>query len=196
VDAFALEVAKLDPPPRLIIIDTLARCFVGGDENSAKDMGEFVHGVDRIRRLPSKPAVLVVHHSGHVKGRERGSTALRGAVDTLFLVQRSNEALVLSCEKQREASPFEPIGLALREVEVGDVTSCVVEDGPAVVANGGPAAAPWWSDALALLSNGGMRSADWLRACKRPESTFHRMRRELLRKGLIVKDGEMYRRKG
>ncbi len=70
------ELGRLPAPPVLIIVDTLARCFVGGEENSAKDMGLFTAGVDRLRHATGA-AVLVVHHSGWERGRERGSTALR-----------------------------------------------------------------------------------------------------------------------
>ncbi|MGS0630400.1 AAA family ATPase, partial [Photorhabdus asymbiotica] len=31
-------------PVRLIVLDTLARCFGGSDENTAKDMGAFIQG--------------------------------------------------------------------------------------------------------------------------------------------------------
>src|SRR5262249_2174772 len=44
----AIEAAGIKPV--LIIVDTLARCAVGADENSAKDMGMFVAGLERIRR--------------------------------------------------------------------------------------------------------------------------------------------------
>ncbi len=37
--------------PALIIIDTLARCFTGGDENSSRDMGIFVATVERLKRV-------------------------------------------------------------------------------------------------------------------------------------------------
>src|SRR5438034_1345408 len=71
----------------LVGVDTLARCFVGGEENSAKDMGLFVAGLDRLRAATGA-AVLVVHHTGRESGRERGSTALSGAVDTLMVIER------------------------------------------------------------------------------------------------------------
>lgn len=36
-------------PVRLIVLDTLARCFGGSDENAAKDMGAFIQGCDYIK---------------------------------------------------------------------------------------------------------------------------------------------------
>ena len=53
----------------LIVVDTLARCFGGGDENATKDMTEFVASLDRIR-LDTGAAVLVIHHAG--KDETRG----------------------------------------------------------------------------------------------------------------------------
>ena len=47
--AALLEVlGELETPPALIIVDTLARCMVGGDENAAKDMGVFVAGAEGV----------------------------------------------------------------------------------------------------------------------------------------------------
>lgn len=58
-------------PVRLIILDTLARCFGGSDENAAKDMGAFIQGCDAIKAA-TQATVLIIHHSGkdRTKGRE------------------------------------------------------------------------------------------------------------------------------
>lgn len=47
--------------PKMIVIDTLARSFVGKDENSATDMGLFVRNIDLIRER-FDCTVLAVHH--------------------------------------------------------------------------------------------------------------------------------------
>ena len=60
--------------PDLIVIDTLARCAVGLEENSNKEMGEFVAALDLIR-LQYDCAVLVVHHTGK-DGSARGNCPL------------------------------------------------------------------------------------------------------------------------
>lgn len=39
VDALLEVIGELDTPPALIVVDTLARCMVGGDGNAAKGMG-------------------------------------------------------------------------------------------------------------------------------------------------------------
>ena len=47
-------------PPTMIWLDTLARTFGAGDENSQKDMNAFVAGVDRLRDF--------AHHVGSSHG--------------------------------------------------------------------------------------------------------------------------------
>ena len=79
---------SLPERPRLLVDDTMARSMVGGDENSAKDVGEFIAAID------STPADLrlVVHHSGYEGTHERGSSALQGAADFRASASRSRAA--------------------------------------------------------------------------------------------------------
>ena len=72
--------------PQLVIVDTLARSAVGLDENSAKDMGQFVAACDYLRNQ-LETSVLIVHHSGK-SGDIRGSTALYGAADAVITVAK------------------------------------------------------------------------------------------------------------
>jgi len=92
-------------PVRLIILDTLARCFGGSDENAAKDMGAFIQGCDVIKAA-TEATVLVIHHSGKDQDKgARGSSAFRAALDVEFNVRREGEggALILSCTKMKDA---------------------------------------------------------------------------------------------
>lgn len=110
--------------PSLIVVDTLARCFVG-DENLQEDMGSFIKAVDHLRHT-FDTAVLIVHHSRLDGERERGSTAFRGAADTVMKVQKSEKGLLtLTCEKQKDSEEFEPIELELSIIS--DVDSCIVK---------------------------------------------------------------------
>jgi RecA-family ATPase len=90
-------------PLRLVIIDTLARAMVGGDENSAKDMGMAVDVCERIRRATGA-TVLAVHHSGVEGTRERGSTSLRGAADTSIMMQKDEgtNAITFAPKKMKD----------------------------------------------------------------------------------------------
>lgn len=83
VDAVVSAIRALGLNPVLIIIDTLARAFAGGNENASEDMGAFISQTSRLQEALGGPTILVVHHSGkdEAKGM-RGHSALLGAVDT------------------------------------------------------------------------------------------------------------------
>ncbi|MDQ3641058.1 MAG: helicase RepA family protein, partial [Actinomycetota bacterium] len=107
----------------LVVLDTFARCIVGGDENSAKDIGVAVEAAERIRRA-SGACVVLVHHSGKdAASGARGSSALRGAVATEIEVSHADGVTTLKQTKQREHAPAEPVRLTL--VPVGE--SCAFE---------------------------------------------------------------------
>jgi hypothetical protein len=97
---------ELGQPCGLLIVDTMARALVGGDENSARDVGLFIANLDEIVR---PLASLVVHHSGKDGGVERGSSALRGAADSMIKTERSEKDkrnLTLKCAKSKDAEEF------------------------------------------------------------------------------------------
>ncbi len=101
--------------PALLVIDTLHR-NMQGDENSAQDIGDFIRGIDSIR-LRYGCAVLVVHHSGHGdKGRSRGSSSIKGAVDTEIALEVNGEARTLTCTKMKDGPKFQPQGFDLVEI--------------------------------------------------------------------------------
>jgi KaiC/GvpD/RAD55 family RecA-like ATPase len=108
--------------PRLVVIDTLARCF-DGNENEQEDMGRFVAGADRFRQ-EFDAAVIVVHHTRLDGDRERGNTAFRGAADTMLSVERDKQGLWLVCNKQKDAEEFKKIEIALHKIP--EVDSCVI----------------------------------------------------------------------
>lgn len=107
-------------PPRLIIVDTLARSFGEGDENSTKDMNAFVRAMDNLRRGYPDAMVLIVHHSGHGdKGRARGAMALKGALDAEYRTAISGDLITLSNTKMKEASKPADMQFKLVGVELG-----------------------------------------------------------------------------
>lgn len=82
--------AAKDMGADLIVLDTLARTFGEGDENTARDMGAFVAAVDRLRE-ETGAHVAVIHHGTKEGGSSRGSGALLGAADLIVKVARGGE---------------------------------------------------------------------------------------------------------
>ena len=114
--------------PVLVVLDTLARAMPGGDENTARDMGQAIAGADAIRRACGA-CVLLIHHTGKDGLLERGSSALRAAADTVLPVKASDRVLVVGGPetKQKDADPGRELQLQLVTVELADgSTSCVV----------------------------------------------------------------------
>lgn len=102
--------------PALIVIDTMARSMGAGDENSAKDVAQFVASIDLIRRRTGAH-VLVVHHSGKSNDQSaRGSSALRAAIDTEIKVSRGK----ISCTKQRDMETPRALQFELETIELGE----------------------------------------------------------------------------
>jgi uncharacterized protein len=102
--------------PTLIIFDTLARCL-DGDENQAKDIGAFIQSVDSIRTTYNC-TILIVHHSGKdEKKGARGSTSIKGALDTEILLSKTGEkSFELSVSKQKDHEPPKAKGFRFESV--------------------------------------------------------------------------------
>lgn len=106
--------------PVLIVVDTVARSFGGGDENSTMDMGEFICAVDDLRARYPKAVILLVHHTGHAeKSRARGSMALKGALDAEYRVEKQDAAVTVTCTKMKDAPEPGPIAFELQDVKLG-----------------------------------------------------------------------------
>lgn len=105
--------------PGLIIIDTVARNFGPGDENSTSDMGAFIQSADHLREK-YKAAVLLIHHVGHAdKTRARGAMALKGALDFEYRLERGDDDVIrVDCTKCKDFEPPAPMAFRLRPVEL------------------------------------------------------------------------------
>ena len=65
----------------LIVVDTLSRALVGGNENGPEDMTAYIANSDVLREH-GQCSVLSVHHSGKATDLARGHSSLRAATDT------------------------------------------------------------------------------------------------------------------
>jgi hypothetical protein len=100
--------------PLLVIIDTLARNFGGGNENCTNDMGTFINHLDIHIRRPFSCCVMIVHHTGHNHhSRARGSTALKGAVDSEFKVSNQNNIIRMETTKMKDSEPQDTLSFKL-----------------------------------------------------------------------------------
>jgi len=106
---------------KLIIIDTLARAFGGGDENSASDMMQFVVTCGHIQKIVQDAALMILHHSGKdsAKGM-RGSSALLGAVDTELELIRFEDSMkgIIRIAKQKDGEDGTRYGFEMVSVEL------------------------------------------------------------------------------
>ena len=119
----------------MVVIDTMARCFGGGNENDGADMAEYIAGAERLKQHTGA-TVMNVHHSGKDTSRgPRGHNSLVGASDFLIAMRRPDDAGALSAyvEKQKDGEAHYSLGFTLRKVCVGTdedgdvITSCVVD---------------------------------------------------------------------
>jgi phage/plasmid primase-like uncharacterized protein len=110
-------VAELDFKPDIIIIDTLHRNMVG-DENSSEDMAMYFKSIELLaRRLDA--AIVTVHHSGHGdKGRSRGSSSIKAAMDAEFCVTKNGDGITFSCTKSKDFGFGNEMSFVIKEVEL------------------------------------------------------------------------------
>jgi RecA-family ATPase len=99
----------------LLIIDTLARALVGGDENSAGDVGRAIAACDAVRDMTGS-ATMLVHHTDAAGTKARGSTALPGASDCMIRMNKDQNQNVISIinTKMKDSEPFKPVYFDLK----------------------------------------------------------------------------------
>ncbi len=127
------RIAEMAGSPVLIVVDTIARSMVGGDENSAKDTSIFVERIDALRRRYGASALLI-HHSGlSDKGRLRGSSAWKGALEAEYLIEKSGDLVTVTNQKMKDAPEpapfsFESVEYVVLETATGkEITSLALE---------------------------------------------------------------------
>jgi putative DNA primase/helicase len=129
-----IQIARddLGQNPSLIVIDTLARNFGCGNENATQDMNQFITNLDRLK-AEFNCTVLVIHHTGKdATKKERGNTALRGASDTMILLDETDSSdgvaggAAVFCVKQKDAPEFDRYVILKHKVELEDDQESIV----------------------------------------------------------------------
>lgn len=122
------NIKEVAPNPALIIFDTL-NCYMDGEENSATDTGRFIGLCKRIIK-ELQTAVCIIHHTGNAddaKDRARGSSALRGALDSEIKVRKTSDfECVLQQTKSKDAGRVKDTVFTLERVVI---PGCLDEEG-------------------------------------------------------------------
>lgn len=123
-----LEIGRAD----LLIIDTLAQCTPGIDENSSEGMSRLLQHAKALHRHTGA-TILFVHHAGKDLARgARGWSGLRAAVDAEIMVKRVDDSVRMAkVTKAKDGADGAEYYFRLAPVAVGVdsdgdvITSCV-----------------------------------------------------------------------
>lgn len=132
ISAIELASARYALPVAMIVIDTLARTFGGGDEIGS-DMVTYINNVGRIQAA-FQCTTTIIHHRPKDSSNEtpRGHGSLWGACDTIILIEDMGGTKQARVTKQKDAEAANPVLFSLQVVELGEdekgrpVTSCIV----------------------------------------------------------------------
>lgn len=171
-------------------LDTLSRCMVGADENSAKDCGEVVDVLHRIREHTpgGRGVVLGIHHAGKDGKTFRGSSVFEAGADTVYTVTHDDEdegAIVLTREKRKDGPLNDIHRLKLDPIDGSG--SCVIS----VHRTGGQTerADKLLSTFVHHFMDTGASKAELRAIAEMPPATFHRALSDLVKSGGLVNTG-------
>lgn len=123
----------------MLVVDTLAQCSAGADENNGKEMGIALRACRRVYEEIGA-SVLLIHHSGKDETRgARGWSGLRAALDTEICVSEKDGVKVAKVTKQKDGEMGAEYYFKLEQVVLGidedgdEITSCVVVEAERVI---------------------------------------------------------------
>lgn len=127
----AIKARYADVKIALIIVDTLAMCSIGAEENSKKEFDAVIHSLEMLWRTYTC-CVVAVHHAGK-NGEMRGTSSMDGVAYSVIEVSEVDENIMLRSVKMRRGKKFGEIYLNRQVVETGDqdetgqpATTCVI----------------------------------------------------------------------
>ena len=205
---FIADIATLaqGQPIRFLVLDTLSRCFVGGEENLQSEMSKLVDACDRIRTGLGCAVVLIHHQNKTGTGGARGSNALEGAADTVIGVQKLEGGFEATVQKQKDGRDGQRFRFAMEaetigvdedgnadEAVVGVFVGAVGEDSAKSLEPRGRIQAAL-RDLLAQAGPQGMTEADWYEAAEKaqivsgakPRRAFSTAKDVLIQEGFII----------
>lgn len=103
----------------LVVLDTLNRTMGGGDENSSKDMGQYLQGAAAVAEATGA-LVLIIHHPGkNADLGARGHSSLLGNIDCELTLRKDGDVRVLKVTKQRDGQDGDEFAFRLHPVLLG-----------------------------------------------------------------------------
>ena len=172
-----------------IVFDTLARCMVGADENSAKDCGVVVDNLIRLRESTpdGRGTILGVHHTGKDGKTFRGSSVFEAGADTVYSVTQDadDQAIILDREKRKDGPIVDIHRLRLDPIDGSG--SCVIGVSP-------PVRHEHRSDTLlshftSHFADTGATSTQLRDSIDLPRATFYRALNDLVKHGALLNTG-------
>jgi hypothetical protein len=190
---------------RLVIIDTIARCFGAGEENRATDVKLYLDGCTRIRDALAATVLNLAHPGKDVEKGIRGNSALPSNVDAMFYVSRppaTTGVVRLDVEKQKDSEEGDPLWFEMQRTELGNNETSLVAiatTAPEASVDGTGPGVNLTPSRLAVLEIYREAGADGLsphdaivKAAARGvlKTTFHNVRNFLLKAHLIEETGD------
>jgi hypothetical protein len=171
----------------LVTFDTLARCMVGADENSAKDCGEVVDVLHRLREHTpgGRGVVLGVHHTGKDGKTFRGSSVFEAGADTVYSVTLDGAVIVLDREKRKDGPQVDVHRLKLEPVEGTGSVIISLSRGESNVDRADILLSHFHSH----FAGTGASATQLLKVAEMPESTFYRALSDLRKRGVLINEG-------
>lgn len=170
-----------------VVFDTLSRCMVGADENSAKDCGLVVDSLTRLRECTpgGRGVVLGVHHTGKDGKTFRGSSVFEAGADTVYAVTADCGLVSLSREKRKDGPEADNHELRLDLVDGTGSGVISVHRGVNKTGRADRLLSTFVRDFAAT----GATKAELRAASEMDPGTFYRAVNDLLQSGDLINEG-------
>lgn len=171
----------------LVVLDTLARCMVGADENSAKDCGIVVDAMTRlVERTPGgRGVVLGAHHSGKDGKTFRGSSVFEAGADTVYSTVRDGAVVTLNREKRKDGPECDRHELRLDSIAGAESCTISVQRGGGQTERGDRLLSIF----VQHFGATGASKSELRNVADLSAGTFHRALTDLLKMGELVNHG-------
>lgn len=179
---------------RFVVVDTLSKSIAGADENSAKDMSMAIDALYRLQDATEGGTVLAVHHNGK-NGDLRGSSALEGGVDTVYVVEKDGQTVTVKRTKRKDGPLDDTLTMQFQQIDLGKdevgrpVTSGILSQGGETPLGDAASSTSLLSHLLSQPEGDPDSKAQILEATGMSRATFYRALSDLEERGYAQKVG-------